>query len=185
MRISKDTWKVSGFHRGIVRDNADPSRYGRIKVCVPTLFEGIDTEYLPWAVPAMPFSFGGGAGSGFGCLCVPEIGSTVWVFFEGEDYNQPVYFAAAPDGAHGLPSEVTTNYPDRRVVKTASGIVIYVDDTDKVIRLTHPTGKYVEMDGSGNVVVDAADVTVQVSGDVTVTASGNITISGSQIDLNP
>ena len=193
MNIVQDGWKIGGFHRGLVRDNVDPKKQGRIKVCVPTLFEGIDSQYLPWAVPAMPFSFGGGAGSGTGCFCVPDIDTTVWVFFEGEDYNQPVYFAAAPDGVHGLPSDKDTNYPYRRVVKTASGIVLYVDDADKEAKLLHPTGKYVKMDGSGNVTVNGANInltasgsiTVNASGSITVNADGSITISGSQVDINP
>jgi uncharacterized protein involved in type VI secretion and phage assembly len=193
MRIKKSSWKVDGFHRGIVKDNADPNQQGRVRVCVPVLFESIDTQYLPWAVPAMPFSFGGGAGSGAGCFCVPEVDSTVWCFFEGGDYNQPVYFAAAPDGIHGLPSERTTNYPDRRVVKTANGIVFYVDDTDKKIRITHPTGKYMEMDGSGNIVASGANVTISASGNVVINASGNIivtadgsiVIDGATVSINP
>lgn len=193
MNIEQDSWKIDGFHRGLVKDNVDPKKQGRIKVCVPTLFEGIDSQYLPWAVPAMPFSFGGGAGSGTGCFCVPEVNTTVWVFFEGEDYNQPVYFAAAPDGVHGLPTEISTNYPNRRVVKTASGITIYVDDTDREIMVTHPTEKYMKMDGSGNVVVNGENINLTASGSVTINASGSITvnadgsiiISGSRVDINP
>ena len=185
MNIKKSTWKVGGFLRGIVKDNADPKQQGRVRVCVPVLFEGIDTQYLPWAVPAMPFSFGGGAGLGHGAFCVPEVDSTVWCFFEGGDYNQPVYFAAAPDGVHGLPTERTTNYPDRRVTKTPNGIVIYVDDTSGVVRLTHSTGNYVQMDGSGSVTIDASNVTINASGKIDVTAVGDVTVTGAKVDLNP
>lgn len=193
MIIKKSSWRVSGFHRGIVKDNADPEQQGRVRVCIPVLFEDIATQYLPWAAPAMPFSFGGGAGSGHGSFCVPEVDSTVWCFFEGDDYNQPVYFAAAPDGTHGLPTERTINYPDRRVVKTANGIVIYVDDEDDEIKVIHPTGKYVEMDGGGNVVVDGANVSITASGTITINASGTITVSadgvltleGSTVNINP
>jgi len=177
MRITKSTWKVGGFHRGVVKDNADPKQQGRVRVCVPTLFEGISTQYLPWAVPAMPFSVGGGAGSGAGCFCVPEVDSTVWCFFEGEDYNQPVYFAAAPDGVHGLPSERTTNYPDRRVVKTASGIVLYVDDTDKVIHVAMPSGGTIHVATDGSVSISANE---SVGGNLDV---GGDTDLGGDLDV--
>ena len=173
----------TGFYRGLVLDNIDPSKFGRIKVNVLGVYKDIKSDDLPWAVPA--FSIGCGSGAGYGCFSVPEIGSMVFCFFEKEDVYQPVYFASAPDGVHGLPSERTTNYPDRRVVKTVSGVVIYVDDVDKVVRLTHPTGKFIQMDGSGGVTISAGDVTIQASGEIGVTASGNITISGSQVDINP
>lgn len=177
MGIAKKTWKIGGYHRGVVVDNDDPKQWGRVRVRVLGFFDGINVQYLPWAVPAMSFSVGGGAGSGFGSFCVPEVNSTVWCFFEGEDYNQPVYFAAAPDGVHGLPSERITNYPNRRVIKTSSGIILYVDSTSNVVKLEHPSGKIIQMDGDGNVTVTANDLTV--------TASGNVTISGSQVDINP
>jgi hypothetical protein len=98
-------------------------------------------------------------------MCIPEIDSTVWVFFEGVDYNQPVYFAAAPDGVHGLPDEISTNYPDRRVIKTSSGIVIYVDDTDEAIHIAMPSGGTIHIDSSGNVSISADE---SVGGDVDV-----------------
>lgn len=165
MRIKKSTWKVEGFLRGIVKDNADPKQQGRVRVCVPVLFEGVTTENLPWAVPAMPFSFGGGSGLGYGTMCVPEVDSTVWCFFEGGDYNQPVYFAAAPDGKHGLPTDITTNYPDRRVVKTASGIILYVDDTDNVIHVEMPSGGSIHVASDGSVSISANE---SVGGDLIV-----------------
>jgi len=173
MDIKKSTWKTSGFYRGTVVDNADPRQYGRVRVNVCGLFEGIDTQYLPWAVPAMPFSFGGGAGSGAGCFCVPEVSTIVWVFFEGEDYNQPVYFAAAPDGTHGLPTERTTNYPDRRVVKTAQGITLYVDDTDKVIHVAMPSGGTIHVASDGSVSISADE---SVGGDLSV--GGDVAVAG-------
>jgi len=146
----------TGFYRGKVLDNTDSSQLGRIKVNIHGVFDGISSQYLPWAVPAMPlFS---GSGTDQGCFCVPDVGTYVWCFFEGAHLYQPVYFAEASDGVHGKISERTTNYPNRRILKTKNDIVIYIDDTDKEIKVDHPSGAYVTIDGSGNIEIKGTTV---------------------------
>lgn len=180
-----DTCLYNGFYRGRVASTADPQQTGRIRVRVFGIFDddNIPVSAIPWAVPAT--SMVTGSGSGFGYWAVPDVDTHVFVFFEQGDVYQPVYFAEAPTGAHGQPIERITNYPYRKILKTKSGIVVYIDDKDKVVRLTHPSGKHIQMNGSGDVTIDAADVTIQASGEINVNASGNITVSGAQIDLNP
>lgn len=182
--IQKDSFEYSRIYRGVVVSTADPDKVGRIKVRVFGIFdETIASNDLPWAVPAYPiFS---GSGSNYGQWAVPEVGSQVFVFFEGCDIYQPVYFAEAPTKIHGQPIERTTNYPTRKILKTKNGIVLYIDDTDKVIKIQHPSGKSIQMDGDGNVIIVGADVTITASGDINVEASGSITITGSQVDINP
>jgi uncharacterized protein involved in type VI secretion and phage assembly len=144
------------FYRGVVVDNNDPSEYGRIKINVFGVFDGIATEHIPWAKPATALFRGAGVGYGF--FDVPEEGSYVWCFFEVGDIYQPVFFAAAPDGVHGLPSERTTNYPNRVVWKTKNDITIYIDDTDKEIKVSHPSGTYIKIDTSGNIEIKGTTV---------------------------
>lgn len=83
--------------RGVVENINDPELAGRIKVRIFGIHsdnpEYVKTEHLPWSIPAT--SIGGGS-RGIGEFTVPPIGSHVFVFFEGGDYNFPVYFAAAP-----------------------------------------------------------------------------------------
>jgi hypothetical protein len=166
--FQKDSLQLPLIYRGQVVYNLDPNKLGRIKVKVFGIFSNeIPIGNLPWAVPAFPVYTG--SGNGFGYFAVPEVGTNVFVFFEAGDFYQPVYFASAPDAVHGLPSERTTNYPYRKVAKTKSGIVIFVDDQAKVVRLTHPTGKYIQMDGLGNINIVGAQ----------------ITITGDRVDINP
>jgi len=153
-KIKLDSY--SGFYRGIVLDNLDPSELGRIKVNIYGVFDSIDSEYLPWATPAGAiFS---GAGSGYGNFNIPEVGSYVFCFFEHGDLYQPVYFAEALDGVHGLPTERTTNYPYRKVMKTKNGIVIIIDDLDKEIYVNHPSGSYLKIDTDGNIEIQGTTV---------------------------
>ena len=153
-----DDLKFHRFYRAIVLDNDDSSKLGRVKLNVLTIFDGIGADDLPWATPAMPIFTG--SGSGYGNFAIPEVGSQVWCFFEAGDFNQPVYFAEAPSGVHGLPSERTTNYPHRRVMKTKNGIVIIIDDSNLEIKVEHPSGAYVQIDGSGNIVIQGTIVDI-------------------------
>lgn len=155
-----DDLKFYRFYRARVLDNDDSLKLGRVKLNVLTLFDGISKDDLPWATPAMPLFTG--SGSGYGNFAVPEVGSQVWCFFEAGDFNQPVYFAEAPDGVRGLPSERTTNYPYRKVFKSKNGVVIYIDDADLEIKVNHPSGAYLLID-----------------------EDGNITIQGTTVDINP
>jgi hypothetical protein len=158
----------TGFYRGKVLENSDSSQLGRLKVEVYGVLDGLESQDLPWAVPAMPVLTG--AGSGCGHFSVPAVGSYVWCFFEGADLYQPVYFAEAPDGVHGLPAERTTNYPNRRVLKTSSGITIILDDTSELVRVDHPSGSFISIDSNGDIIIEG---------------SGNTTIKGTQVSINP
>lgn len=173
--LKQDSTSLPYFYRGVIVDTNDPRKLGRVRVRVFGIFEsGISNEDLPWAAPAQPIF--AGSGVGFGHFAVPEVNSQVFVFFEGGDFNQPIYWAEAPNAVHGLPSDRITNYPNRRVIKTKAGLGVYIDDSDTKIRIIHPSGKYIEMDSSGSVTITADDVTITGS---------NITITGDRIDLNP
>ena len=139
--------RIYGNFRAKVEDNTDASQLGRIKARVYPWFSDIEIANIPYARPAMPLSVGSGTGTG--SFMVPDIGSFVWVFFEAGDIYQPVYFAEAQTAVHGLPTERTTNYPNRRVLKTKSGITSYIDDTAKQIKVIHPEGSYIWFNTQG------------------------------------
>lgn len=69
---------------GIVEDNVDPRRQGRIKVRVQCIFDDIPNEHLPWCSPyIIP------AGTSF---CVPPIGKMVNIIFDNGQLYSPYYF---------------------------------------------------------------------------------------------
>ena len=103
-----ETEKLYGFYRGVVEDNNDPLKVGRLRARIHGLHtekkqksetEGIPTNELPWAEPCL--SITEGSVSGFGVWSVPLQGSHVMLFFENGNPTQPRYFASMP----GIPEE--------------------------------------------------------------------------------
>lgn len=87
-------------YRGVVEDINDPEKAGRIKVRILGIHSDnknyVKTKQLPWAIPATSIGLEGGGLRNIGNYKVPDIGSHVFIFFEGGDHNFPVYFACAP-----------------------------------------------------------------------------------------
>jgi hypothetical protein len=71
------------FYVGIVEDNKDPNRKGRIKVRVQTLYHNIEVADIPYAYP-----FAGLSGTEFD---VPAIGKLVNILFLSDDLYSPYY----------------------------------------------------------------------------------------------
>ena len=88
------------LYRGIVVENNDTElgehrHLGRIKVRVDQVYgKDVDDEDLPWAWPCVPFG-GGTVGEeekiSQGMICIPPKGASVWVAFEQDDPNNPVW----------------------------------------------------------------------------------------------
>ncbi len=74
------------IYMGIVEDNYDPNRKGRIKVRVQSLYNVIPTENIPYASPFMDI-----AGKEYK---VPAVGKIVNVLFLSNDIYDPLYIYA-------------------------------------------------------------------------------------------
>ena len=103
-----------GKFRGYVHDVRDPENRGRIRAIVPRLL-GPDTP-TGWALPASPY-----AGPDQGFFAVPELGTGVWIEFEGGDLSAPIWTgtwwgAPGPDDVGDPSSTARTVAPDARQV---------------------------------------------------------------------
>ena len=75
--------EIGRTYVGIVEDNIDPKKDGRLKVRVLDVFDEASTEDLPWASPWK--DLGGGQ------ISIPEKGKVVIVVFEQADPYKPEY----------------------------------------------------------------------------------------------
>ncbi len=126
-----------GKYRGQVTDNDDPSDLGRVKATVPRLLDDVE---LGWALPA--FAYGGIAEQGF--FAVPDIGAGVWIEFEEGDLSYPIWTGTWYQSSQ-IPESAK---PAQKVLKTASGHKIVLDDDAKSITITDANGNVISMDGS-------------------------------------
>lgn len=118
---------MQGNFRALVVDNKDPKgNTGRIKVRVYGVHDDVKESALPWAQYADTTMMGS--------LLVPNKGDNVWVFFEAQEIDQPIYFARAP-AKPDVPSEGGTDYPNNRVIKTKAGILIEINDEKNTINI--------------------------------------------------
>lgn len=86
------------FYRGVIEDNNDPEKLGRLRVRIFGLHSDdvslLPTENLPWCEVA--HSLEGGFISGIGKSFVPQNGTFVWCFLECGNEEKPVIFASCP-----------------------------------------------------------------------------------------
>lgn len=103
-----------GITRGQVIKNNDPKKIGRIQVRIPS-YHGIpgmtdrfiEDKDLPWATPC----FYGGCGQDMGSFLVPIPGTYVWLMFEDNDVEKPVYLGGVPSIGSSL-SKTVNNLGD-------------------------------------------------------------------------
>lgn len=117
--------KYYGKYSGIVRDNVDIEKLGKITVSVPAIFP--EQEEMI-ARPALPYGF----------FFVPEVGATVWVEFEGGDTTKPLW-----TGLQYLQGEwareAASSPPEKRAIQTAKGHLVMFNDRsgEEAIEITH------------------------------------------------
>jgi hypothetical protein len=92
--ITKAT-DYSNLYRAKVVSNYDPKELCRIKARIPCIHgvsevDGISDDAIPYASPCfLDVSFDSGT------FLVPEVGSTVFVFFESGESTKPIYFGSS------------------------------------------------------------------------------------------
>jgi hypothetical protein len=165
-------------YNGVVEDNNDPERIGRCKIRVMGLYDGIDTDYLPWALP--DFSF---VGSIKGSFVVPENGTVVNVYYDDNDIYQPRYFSKTLDLPNlNFQADKNEEYPDSMIFwETENGSFSKFNRKKGEYSLKTHTGVFVKIFESGVIEVsnDATDV-----GDLTLNLRGNFNISNPFGNIN-
>lgn len=194
---------------GLVVDNKDPDKLGRVKVRYPTL-PGQDTS---WWAPLAAL----GAGENRGWFFLPEIDDEVLLVFEHGDFRRPIVLGALWNGKD-LPPDKNGGNNERRVLVSRQGSRVEFDDdkgtvtiedggqigrivisTDNKITIEAMSGDLVLQAPAGELNVVATDCDIQATQSFKITAGttvnlgansvtvqgGRITVSAGRLDLNP
>jgi uncharacterized protein involved in type VI secretion and phage assembly len=144
-----------GKYRGCVTE-VDPTTL-RIKAKVPSV---LADQATGWCEPCVPY-----AGNGVGMAFLPEVGSGVWIEFEGGDVSYPIWVGCYwRDGE--LPSDAA---PAVKTIVTKSGHKILLDDNAETITISDPNNNTITMGSSG--------ITLQ-------RGSSSVAISDSEVNVN-
>lgn len=178
---------------GIVTNNNDPDKQGRVKVKFPWLDE---QEESNWARLAMP-----GAGAKRGLIAVPEVNDEVLVAFEHGDMHRPFIVGGLWNGKDAPPMPTVKNgkvefrslvtrvgheimFQDGEgaskgliQIKTAGGNTIKISDTDKNIQIKSQNHTIL-LDDQGRAVKIQSAGELEISG-----TGGKLKIGPSGVEL--
>lgn len=167
--------RIEGLMIGIVTDNNDPDHLGRVRVRFPTLSD----QESHWA---RVVSVGAGANRGIEFL--PEVNDEVLVGFEAGDMRAAYVIGGLWNGRDSPPKKtreiVKSGKVEQRIVKSRSGHVITLDDSDSApsITIEDKSGNIIKLDSKKN------ELTIRVKGNGTISADGNLTIQAQgKIDI--
>jgi uncharacterized protein involved in type VI secretion and phage assembly len=143
-----------GKYRGTVTD-VDEDTW-RIKAKVPA---ALSDQESGWCMPCVPY-----AGDGVGFVFLPEVGSGVWIEFEGGDLSFPIW-----TGCYWRSDERPSDGgPKIKAIITKASHKLILDDDAETITLSDQNENQVLLDSSGikaerggkKIVISSSDVNV-------------------------
>jgi phage protein D len=161
---------------GVVTQNDDPDKLGRVRVRYPALGDGSEGWWARVATPA--------AGKDRGLLMMPVVGDEVVIGFEHDDVRKPYVIGSLwnskdtpgdlvqTDGSFGLQS-------DKKVAITAKDQITITGSKDLTIKTD---GKVVST-ATGDVSVEGQKVTIKGQSSITIEAQADLTIKAASLSL--
>jgi uncharacterized protein involved in type VI secretion and phage assembly len=197
--------RLYGVVVGIVTNNQDPEKLGRIKVKFPWLADDAERS---WARVVSPM-----AGKERGMVFLPEVDDEVLVVFEHGDVNRPYILGALWNGVDLPPETNSDGKNNLRLIKSRSGHKIVLDDTEdaeKIAILDASEKNSITLDTKTNAITivseqdvvikapkgkisldckelelkSSAAAKVESGAGLDLKASGNLNVKGATINLN-
>jgi len=165
--------RLPGVAMAIVTNNKDPDGLGRVKVKLPWLDDGFESD---WArvVTAM-------AGAGRGLYWLPEVNDEVLVAFEHGRLDSLYVLGGLWNGKDKPPEGNQDGKNNVRALKSRSGHVIRLTDTDGEEKI-----EIIDKTGANSIVVSAKDKTITITADADVTiksSNGKLKLSGNGVEI--
>lgn len=174
--------KINSVVIGVVTDIVDPQKQGRVKVKYPWMpKDGFSELSSNWARLATP-----GAGKDRGVFFTPEVDDEVLIAFEQGDVNYPYVVGAlwndkdTPPTGQGQVVDMGSKKTNQRIVRSRSGHVIIMDDTQgqEQLIIEDKTKK-------NSIIIDSKtnSMTIKTDGDLTLDAGGKLIVK-SKMDFS-
>jgi len=157
--------KTYGVVVGIVTNNQDPDKMGRVKVKFPWLS---DDQESWWARIATPM-----AGGSRGAYFLPEVDDEVLVAFEHGDMRFPYVVGALWNGKDSPPTTNDDGQNNIREIKSRSGHIIRLDDTNGNEKI-----EILDKTGSNSLTIASSD------NSITLTCNGRMKLQAMGIDIS-
>lgn len=150
----------------VTENNGDPKELGRIRVATPWM-EALGVQ-SPWLRIVYPH-----AGADHGYQFIPELDDEVLIDFEDGNAESPYvvgsFYNNEAKGGHEPPT--STN--DVKVIKTRSGHIITLDDTQGSEKIS-----IVDKTGENSITIDSATKSL------TISATDKIVLNANDIEIN-
>jgi uncharacterized protein involved in type VI secretion and phage assembly len=207
----RNVYQVPGVTAGIVTNNQDPDKLGRVKLKFPWLSDDNETGWVRIAVLM--------AGADRGTVFLPEVGDEVLVAFEHGDINSPYVIGALWNPKAKPPEGNADGKNNIRKITSRSGHEIIFDDNSiqkkEKLEIHTKAGHKVVLDdsagqekieiidktGSNKMVIDSVQnsiniesaaqlkikgnmVEIEATGSLTVKSSAILTIQGTPVKIN-
>ena len=170
-----DRDRMYGVLVGVVTNNEDPDSLGRVKVRFPWLTSDDVAAESNWARVAAPM-----AGQDRGLYFLPEVDDEVLVAFEHGKVEFPYVLGALWNGKDA-PPETNDGANNRRTIKSRSGHVITLDDTNGAEKI-----EITDNSGNNSIVISTADntITIKAESDITIESGGALKLIGNGITIS-
>jgi uncharacterized protein involved in type VI secretion and phage assembly len=174
-----------GVAIGIVTDNDDPDRLGRVKIQYPWLGDDVESYWARLVAP--------GAGNNYGVIWLPQVGDEVLVAFEHGDISYPLVLGGLWNGKDKVPFEYGEDLDAGKVtscgfVSRSGHQVLFNESSDEasIELMTSEGNVMMVLDDKGKkLIVDTTgDISIAAQGNIEIKADGTLKLSAQQgIDI--
>jgi uncharacterized protein involved in type VI secretion and phage assembly len=169
-----------GKYRGMVLDNVDPDRLGRITAQVADVFGDLPSG---WALPSLPAT-----SLESGMFAVPGIGSSVWIEFEQGDPEFPIWSGGFWLDPATVPTMSALGPPTQMVFQTTLGNLLVLDDEEGGITLQTGVGHSIRINAAGITLMSASGAMLMLSAEGLVELSNgggaSVTMEENMVAVN-
>ena len=167
--------------KGIVVDNDDPKKLGRLKCTIKNRWEDSDSSKLPWVYPLRSFFLGGSPNTQV--MSVPEIDTELQIVFPFADEYSPFYTGTWVN-ENTKSSLFEEDYPETWGLVDSTPQWFRVNKKQLVSEYFNSLGDLIYFDGDGNLLINVPQSLVINTGKGFQVKCGDFTVSADALSLD-